>query len=71
MNPSTSEKLVRNLAERRKISRRRAELLPLSLEPDDLDARIKALTNQELEELADLDGRAARLASEAASLWAL
>lgn len=71
MNAVTSDKLVRNLAERRKIWKRRGELLPLSLEPVDLKSHFETLTKAELEELASLDERSAGLAAEAAKLWAL
>jgi hypothetical protein len=69
MNAVTRDKLVRNLGERRKIWKRRAEILPLALEPLDLTSQIKTLTKADLEELARLDERSAQLAGEAAKLW--
>jgi hypothetical protein len=69
MNAATREKLVVNLAERRKIWKRRAEIIPLPLEPEGLAAHIETLTRADLEELASLDERSAMLAAEAAKLW--
>ena len=69
MNAVTREKLVRNLAERRKLWKRRGELLPLSLESVDLATHIKTLSKADLDELASLDERSAQLAGEAAKLW--
>jgi hypothetical protein len=69
MKSETRDKVIRNLAERRKIWRRRAELLPLALEPLDLAAHIMTLTRADLDELATLDEASARLAAEAAGLW--
>ena len=69
MNAANREKLIINLAERRKIWKRRAELLPLPLEPIELESHIKTLTRTDFEELASLDERSAQLAGEAAMLW--
>jgi hypothetical protein len=70
MDAAESGKLVRNLAERRKIWKRRAEILPLAMQPLDLESHIKTLSKSDLQELSDLDERSARLAAEAATLWA-
>jgi hypothetical protein len=69
MDAATCEKLVLNLFERRKIWKRRAEILPVALEPEDLATQIQMLTRADLEELAALDERSAQLAGEAARLW--
>lgn len=69
MDAATCEKLISNLSERRQIWKRRGEILPVALEHADLVTQINALTPADLEELAALDERSARLADEAARLW--
>lgn len=69
MNAATCEKLVVNLAERRKIWKRRAEIIPVALEPEGLASLINTLSRADLEELAALDERSGQLAGEAANLW--
>jgi hypothetical protein len=69
MNAANREKLVLNLAERRKIWKRRGEILPVALQPLGLASHIQTLTKADREELATLDERSARLADEAAKLW--